>query len=82
MRYAKLNSGTLEYAPRTVTVGRTHYNPTPDFYLESNGYLPLVETSYPNDGKYYIASWEQQGNKIIRVWIETDPPYEELNIGG
>ena len=37
MRYAKLNAGALEYAPRTVTVGRTHYNPAPAAWLAENG---------------------------------------------
>lgn len=74
MRYAKLNSGTLEYAPSTVTVGQTHYNPTPASWLEEHGYLPVIETAYPQDGKYYVGSWVEQDGNIVRVWMEEEAP--------
>ena len=74
MRYAKLSAGTLEYAPRTVTIGRTHYNPTPESWLADNGYLPVAETPYPDDWKYYAGSWVERGGQIVRTWTETEPP--------
>lgn len=74
MRYAKLSAGALKYAPRTVTVGQTHYNPTPAAWLAENGYLPVVETAYPGDGKYYAGSWQERDGKIVRVWTEAEEP--------
>ena len=74
MRYAKLSAGTMEYAPRTITIGQTHYNPTPAFWLTERGYLPVVETIYPNDNRFYVAKWIEQDGQIVRVWIETEPP--------
>ena len=74
MRYAKLSAGALKYAPRTVTVGRTHYSPAPESWLAENGYLPVVETPYPDDGKYYAGSWAERDGQIVRVWTETEGP--------
>ena len=74
MKYAKLNGGALEYAPRAVTAGRTHYNPAPESWLAENGYLPVAETPYPDDGKYYAGSWQERDGQIARVWTETEPP--------
>ena len=74
MRYAKLNNSALEYAPRTITVGQTHYNPTPESWLSENGYLPVTETAYPSDGKYYVGSWVEQDGQIVRTWTEAEAP--------
>ena len=74
MRYAKLSAGAPEYAPRAVTAGRTHYNPAPESWLADNGYLPVAETPYPDDGKYYAGSWAERDGQIVRVWTETEPP--------
>lgn len=74
MRYAKLNAGALEYAPRTVTVGRTHYNPAPAAWLAENGWLPVAETPYPQDGGYYTGSWQERDGQIVRVWTPAEPP--------
>ena len=74
MRYAKLSAGTLEYAPRAVTVGRTHYNPAPESWLAENGYLPVAETAYPDDGKYYAGSWAERDGQIVREWTEAEGP--------
>lgn len=49
-------------------------NPTPASWLAGNGYLPVVETPYPQDGKYCIGSWQEQDGKIVRVWIGLPDP--------
>ena len=74
IRYAKFVNNNLQYAPRTITIGQTHYNPTPETWLAENGYLPVVETPYPDDGKYYAGSWVEQDGQIVRTWTETEGP--------
>ena len=76
--YAKLiDEHTLDYAPRAVTRGNTHYNPYPVEFLLEDGYKPVIDTPYPDDGKYYEAHWEEQADSIVLVWVETEPPADD-----
>ena len=74
IRYAKFVNNNLQYAPRTITIGQTHYNPAPESWLADNGYLPVVETPYPDDGKYYAGSWVERDGQIVRMWTEAEGP--------
>lgn len=81
--YAKLKDGDLEYAPRAVTIGQTHYNPTPVSWLSEHGYKPLRYTDAPEqDGFYAEPSWTETETEIVQEWTlvpvpETDGYTEE-----
>lgn len=71
MKYGKIVNGNLEIAPKTVTVGKTHYNPTPELYLSENGYLPIVEAesiSVPT-GYYARPTYTMSDGVIIESYI-------------
>ena len=73
--YAKfIDSHNLEYAPTNIEIGTTWYIPgQPEHYIQA-GYKEVVNTPYPDDGKYYESSWEEKEEEIVQVWTETDPP--------
>lgn len=72
--YAKLQDTILIRAPKNVEYKGAWYFPAPDNVLEALGYKILVETRYPEDGKHYIATYEDRETAIVRVWVETEPP--------
>jgi hypothetical protein len=70
MKFGKLINGNLQFAPSMLRIGnKDHYRPSNELYL-SQGYLPIVETPYPYNGKQYRAEYQNQGNKIVLVWVE------------
>ena len=74
--FGKIKDGELIIAPKRITHnGYVHYNPTDKTYAEA-GYLLVVETPYPTDTDdvYYIARYEEQDGKIVRVWEQAEPP--------
>lgn len=78
MKYAKLTqSGSLNYATKTVTwQGRTVNNPSADKLLEL-GYLPVTYVDVPTDAqknKYYESSYEynEDNTTIIQKWTLKD----------
>lgn len=79
MKYGILKDGMPVMAPNPLhTEGYQIYNPTSAQYA-AGGYLPIIETPYPTaeegtEQKYYTAGWEEQGDQIVRVWTETEPP--------
>jgi hypothetical protein len=50
---------------------------TPEEYAEQNGFKLLVETPAP-EGGYWVPEWHEREDCIERVWVETEPPAEEL----
>ena len=76
--YAKLNDNNLRYAPKSVTVGRTHYNPPPVEWLAENGYLPVEFTPRPEpvEGYTWVSRWEQTETAIVLVWEQVELPEE------
>lgn len=77
--FGKLNGGTIEYAPDTLTIGgRKVYNPKAVHYRIA-GYLP-VDTAFPSnppsEGHHWVADgWEECYGAIRRVWREeANPP--------
>ena len=73
--FAKLISGTLKRAPKTVYYnGKTIFNPPDDVLLEL-GYLPVTYTDIPTDvsnGQHYESHWEQTDTEIVQVWALVD----------
>ena len=76
--HAKLQSGFLRSAPKTIVLdGRTINNPYPE-ELEQLGYKPVVYTDMPEEveGKHLESSWEEEENAIRQVWkLVEDPVY-------
>lgn len=77
--HAKLKSGFLHSAPKTITLdGKTINNPLPE-ELEQIGYKPVVYTDMPTElpeGKHWESSWEEEENAIRQVWkLVEDPVY-------
>lgn len=74
--YGKVENGDFIYAPNPAKHnGQTHYNPSAKVLLEM-GYKPIIDTPPPEstDGKYYTSHYEEQGENIVKVWTETEPP--------
>ena len=76
MSYGKLIDGNLHRAGAKIkTDDALIFNPTIE-QLEAAGYLPITETPYPTDGKRYNATYKQQANSIVLVWVEDTTPIE------
>lgn len=74
--YAKLQSGFLRSAPKTITLdGKTINNPLSE-ELEQIGYKPVVYVDMPEvtEGKHWESSWEEEENAIRQVWTLADDP--------
>lgn len=74
--YAKLQSGFLRSAPKTIVLdGRTINNPLPE-ELEQLGYKPVVYTDMPEvtEGKHWESGWTEEENAIRQVWTLVDNP--------
>lgn len=78
--HAKLKSGFLHSAPKTITLdGKTINNPLPE-ELEHLGYKPVVYTDMPEvtEGKHWESGWTEEENAIRQVWtLVDDPVYPE-----
>lgn len=79
--YAKLQSGFLHSAPKTITLdGKTINNPY-DSELEQLGYKQVVYTDMPTEvteGKHWESEWEDGEKEIKQVWkLVDDPVYPE-----
>jgi hypothetical protein len=82
--YAKLQSGFLHSAPKTIVLdGKTINNPLPE-ELEELGYKPVVYTDMPievTEGKHWESSWKEEENAIRQVWtLVDDPVYPEPDL--
>ena len=73
--HAKLQSGFLHSAPKTIVLdGRTINNPY-DSELEQLGYKQVAYTDTPievTEGKHWESSWEEEENAIRQVWTLAD----------
>lgn len=69
MMYGKIINNTLSIAPRSVTIGQTHYNPAPLSWLAENGYKPVRYTDEPEqEGYYAVPSWTETDDEIVQEW--------------
>ena len=75
--YAKLQSGFLRSAPKTITLdGKTINNPLPE-ELEQLGYKQVMYVDMPTgatEGKHWESSWEEEETEIKQVWTFVDDP--------
>lgn len=72
MKYAKLINGFLEYAPRNKG-SVSNYNKDVNAML-ADGYLPVEETEYPQDGNNYLSSYTEVEGKIVQSWTLLPTP--------
>lgn len=78
--FAILQNGVLRYAPKKVNYNDSIvFNPTEEI-LKELGYKEVKNTEYPNDGKYYTTSYEEQDDKIVQVWTEAEEPVQQEGI--
>ena len=85
MTYAKLQNGTLIYAPKKIKDGTTTvYNPTAE-QLTAQGYKPLEIEPEPviADGYHLNPVYTEYENRIVISWTpeqdpEPEPTLEEL----
>lgn len=75
--YAKLQSGFLRSAPKTITLdGKTINNPLPE-ELEQLGYKQVMYVDMPTEvteGKHWESGWTEEENAIRQVWTLADDP--------
>ena len=73
--YAKLENGTLVFAPRRIILnGMQIFNPA-DEQLISAGYKPIIETPMPDDapeGQHYEAQYTDSGDSITQSQVLVD----------
>ena len=79
MSYAKLINGALQYAPKTITKDRIHYNPYPEAMLIKDGYKPVTMTPMPDpeEGYAWVAGWQETEEAIVRTWHKEVAPEPE-----
>ena len=73
--YGKLINGNLIYAPLNLQIDNTWYIPaTKEQYIHEN-YLEIIDTEQPTPG-FYTYHWEQQNDKIVKVWEKQEDPID------
>lgn len=78
--YGKIENGLLYTAPGCLeSYGKVYYNPSAEMYAE-HGYMPVIDTAAPTDGKYYTCSWVQSDGKIVKLWSEATPPARAVTL--
>ena len=79
MRYAKLINNYPSFAPRRLHIGSVIvYNPT-DAQLETEGYLPVIETPMPETDERHYAEphWSTENWQIVQSWTVEEIPYDD-----
>jgi hypothetical protein len=72
--YGKIIDGKFVLAPNPLVSDKYKiYNPKPEHY-EAEGYIEVIETDYPDDGKYYEKHYIERDGKIYGEWIEAEAP--------
>ena len=80
MKYAKLISGNLAYAPNPIIIAdRQIGNPPGEVYIKQ-GYKPVVYTEPPEvePGYEAVPGWYDDGTEIREVWTVVPEP-DEVN---
>ena len=82
--YGKIINGNFSPAPNPMVVGKYKvYNPSPEIYT-SQGYLEIIETAPPADGKNYTKTYRELNGVICIEWIEAEkserPPVLEERV--
>lgn len=77
IKYAKiLDNGALEYAPRDKA-GVSNWGLNEELVL-ADGYLPIEDSKYPEDGKAYTTSYKEKDGVITTIYTEVIPSEEEI----
>lgn len=79
MRFAKVNDGALEFAPRILETenGKIITN-SPEIYAEL-GYKPIVVTEAPDNVEGYdnVYHWEETEEACLQMWEQVEIPKPE-----
>lgn len=78
MRYAKLNDGSISYAPNPIQHNGLWYGNPPGSVYEADGYKPVRFTEPPETKSGYIAvsGWKETAEEIVQTWTEELEPDE------
>lgn len=82
MKMAKLISEAMVEYPPEFKDGISNYHLYEE-KLRADGYLEIIGTTYPNDGKNYQSKYRQIDDKIEKYWLEiVEPPkdYSQLRM--
>lgn len=72
-RYGKINNNEIEYAPNPLRFdGKDVFTTDPAVFL-SQGYKPIAEEPYPDDGKTYRQITTETETEIVLGWEEYEP---------
>lgn len=76
MKYAKLNDGSISYAPNPILHNGVRIGNPPAEVYEAEGYKPVRFTEPPETEPGYIAvqGWTETAEEIVRTWaVEPEP---------
>lgn len=72
MRYAKLISSAIYYAPNPIKHNGLWYGNPPGSVYEAEGYKPVryTEPPTPEPGYTVVPSWVETAEEIVQMWTE------------
>lgn len=70
MFYKFIDSKTIKRAPKPLKVeGKDVFTNSEEIHNEQ-GYFKLIQADYPQDGKFYMPTYELKDNVITQSWEE------------
>lgn len=76
MNYGKLNNGIIICASKNKGAISNYY--LNEENLLNDGYLPIIEKEYPQDGNRYLQVNQIIDGKIVINWQKIELSYQEL----
>lgn len=80
MRYAKLNEGSITYAPNPILHAGLWYGNPPGSIYEAEGYKPVVyndRPTEPGEGYQWQETWGETAEEIVQDWVLVEVPVTE-----
>ena len=71
MKYAKLNDGSISYAPNPILYNGLWFGNPPGSVYEAEGYKPVTYTDQPEPlgvGRW-IETWTETEDAIVQGWV-------------
>ncbi len=79
--YGKIVEGDVSYAPLSVTVDGTYYNPPTASWLSAHGYKPVTDKPEPttpaDEGRHWTYMWMEDASTVFKEWYQED---DELSL--
>ncbi len=80
MTYAKLNDGSISYAPNPILHNGLWYGNPPGSVYEAEGYKPVTFTeppTEPGEGYQWSEMWSETETEIVQGWVLVEVPITE-----